>query len=182
MTFRVLIPLTALLFVACGPADEDEDGFTVDDDCDDTNADINPGATDLPRDGVDSDCDGEDPPHEFEGDWNLVSVTMDAGDGDNLAEATVSGSMTIEEDLSVVIDIDATQGEESLSFDITGDATADGVEGDFDMDLSVAIDTGGDTLSATGDWACTTAAATIDCTGSVVLEQGSIAVVASFDQ
>jgi hypothetical protein len=38
--------------------DEDGDGFAVDDDCDDSNADINPDATEV-CDGLDNDCSGQ---------------------------------------------------------------------------------------------------------------------------
>lgn len=41
--------------------DEDGDGYYDGEDCDDQDADIYPGAPETPGDGVDSDCDGEDP-------------------------------------------------------------------------------------------------------------------------
>lgn len=41
--------------------DADGDGWPADEDCDDTRAQVYPGAPDAPDDGIDSDCDGHDP-------------------------------------------------------------------------------------------------------------------------
>ncbi|MFZ5482205.1 MAG: MopE-related protein [Myxococcota bacterium] len=44
--------------------DADGDGYDRAEDCDDTDADVHPGAEDTPDDGVDGDCDGDDDPEE----------------------------------------------------------------------------------------------------------------------
>ena len=55
---RIVSPILAIvLMTACGKTDEDNDGFDVDVDCNDTNAAVFPGATEK-CDGVDNDCDG----------------------------------------------------------------------------------------------------------------------------
>jgi hypothetical protein len=53
------------------PVDADNDGYTDTIDCDDSDPEINPGATETPYDGIDQDCDGAD----------LTDVDGDGHDG-----------------------------------------------------------------------------------------------------
>ncbi len=63
-----------------GPVDEDGDGVSPPDDCDDTDANVLPGADD-PCDGVDNDCDGEE-------DEDAEGTFQDA-DGDGFGDPSV---------------------------------------------------------------------------------------------
>lgn len=48
--------------------DADMDGFSVADDCDDTNAAVNPDAVEVPYNGIDDDCDPLTPDDDIDGD------------------------------------------------------------------------------------------------------------------
>ena len=56
--------------------DGDLDGYAREDDCDDANAQVNPGALELPGDGLDNDCDGvkDDAPAECDTGLSLASA------------------------------------------------------------------------------------------------------------
>ncbi len=68
MFWLVLLSAGLLTFTVCSgggdggsdTSDEDADGYSVPEDCDDGNPDVYPGATEVPYDGVDQDCDGMD--------------------------------------------------------------------------------------------------------------------------
>ncbi len=60
-------------YPACFPLDADRDGARCEDDCDEDDPDIHPGATELADDGVDQDCNGVD----------LLTCYQD-GDGDGV--------------------------------------------------------------------------------------------------
>ncbi len=69
---------------SCTYEDADDDGYTSDVDCDDNDASVNPGATEL-CDGQDNDCDGGIPATETDSDGDgYVECSIDAGGWDGL--------------------------------------------------------------------------------------------------
>ncbi len=61
--------------------DLDNDGYYADEDCNDNNPDVNPGATEVPYDGLDNDCNPSTPDDDLDGDGYFMS--NDCNDNDS---------------------------------------------------------------------------------------------------
>lgn len=106
------LPVLALL-LAC---DADHDG-AIRGDCDPKDPLIYPGAPDLPRDGVDADCDGEDPNYAFVGTWTLTRLYAEVFSIEALYPDG-TGTLTVGDDLQASLNISATIKGELVGFDL----------------------------------------------------------------
>lgn len=119
MKFLYLIPIFAIMMIlgtiAMSPAyaaDEDNDGFTPEaGDCNDFDPGINPGAQEIPDNGIDENCDG----------FDASSVTPSDGDNDGIPDS-LDHCPTIPENFNGFFDDDGCPDE-----DPAVDSDSDGI-------------------------------------------------------
>jgi hypothetical protein len=127
-----------VFYGAC--TDRDEDGFCLEDDCDDTDANVNPTETEVCGDGIDNDCDGNGGPE-----------TDDDGDGLTWSEEDALGTDDCNDDSDGDGLKDAAEvlfiGSDPLNADTDGDLLTDGNEVNFWGTSPILVDTDGDLLT-----------------------------------
>lgn len=135
MVARLATSFVVLALMGCGvTVDTDADGFASPVDCDDSNPEVFPGAEDLPDDGIDQDCDGDDATEDADADGHRA---LWAG-GDDCNDARAGMSPSAEEICGDGVDQDCDGADlpcPDVDMDGDGFAPVDGDCDDADSDV-----------------------------------------------
>jgi Putative metal-binding motif len=170
------------------PVDADGDGFAMDEDCDDTDATVNPGADELWYDGTDQNCDGRDDDQDGDGlvravDCDDIDASTGAapswyydGDGDGFGDPATAVSACSQPagygpDDSDCDDSNAAKNPDAV--EVWGDGDDNNCDGSTDDDASIEgtyTGTSDGTVSDSGYGSCYAYYGTASCTGSASAE------------
>ena len=130
-----------LLLLACG-GDVDFDGFDSDD-CDKEDPEIYPGAPDLPGDGIDSDCDGEDAEYRFVGSWELSDLVAEFAGIQAVVPGQAFGNLTVHDSESVTTNITVPVSPElvalTIPLNVEGEVSPIPLSNDFHLSVTDVI-------------------------------------------
>ncbi len=130
--------------------DADADGYPIDDDCDDGDASIHPGATEVPYDGIDQDCDGADLTDADGDGYDSTEIggdDCDDDDSDVNPEAEETCDHTVDNDCDGQVDEDC-EAAWDLSLADADVMLYGATEGDdAGVDVAAAGDVNGDGLA-----------------------------------
>lgn len=177
--------MSLLLLTACASVDADFDGISPPEDCDDQEPFVYPGAPDDPADGVDADCDGEDPPYAFIGAWPVRSVSASYSGFDFLEPDGASGELTVGGDLGSSFALEATLVAElygaPVPFTLLLEGQASPVEGPDTFVIAADGEQYGETMHIDWDCARFVEDAVVVCEGELKAFEISLDVYAEFD-
>ncbi|NOY27125.1 MAG: hypothetical protein GXP62_14750 [Oligoflexia bacterium] len=119
------------------PVDADKDGFDTPEDCDDSNPEINPDATEICN-GVDDDCDGWIDLDDNNLDWSTTTLYFPDGDGDGYGDQDQGQQLCEKPDLQVTVGGDCDDNDAAVNPDAT-EVCDDGVDNNCDGSLNGCV-------------------------------------------